>query len=104
MYLVREKDIHDGITGAAIVLHSHEDCLRISVSRLMRKPSLKQFYAFKQLFDKINAEENLRQWLIPYFISSYPARKEEVYEIIIIFKRSTSMEALRYSSEFFPRT
>jgi|GEM_PF-3506016 len=69
----------------------------------MRKPSLKQFYAFKQLFDKINAEENLRQWLIPYFISSYPACKEEVYEIIIIFKRSTSMEALRYLSGVFSR-
>ncbi|WP_314739623.1 hypothetical protein [Hoylesella pleuritidis] len=38
---------------------------------------MKQFYAFKQLFDKINAEENLRQKLIPYFISSYPACKEE---------------------------
>lgn len=42
------------------------------VLRLMRKPSFKQFEQFKQLFDKINQEENLNQQLIPYFISSHP--------------------------------
>ena len=59
-----------------------------TVLRLMRKPSFKQFYAFKQLFDKINAEENLRQQLIPYFISSHPACKEEdMAELAIITKK-----------------
>lgn len=42
------------------------------VLQLMRKPSFKQFEQFKQLFDKINKEENLNQQLIPYFISSHP--------------------------------
>lgn len=42
------------------------------VLQLMRKPSFKQFEQFKQLFDKINLEENLNQQLIPYFISSHP--------------------------------
>lgn len=42
------------------------------VLQLMRKPSFKQFEQFKQLFDKINQEENLNQQLIPYFISSHP--------------------------------
>lgn len=42
------------------------------VLQLMRKPSFKQFEQFKQLFDKINQEENLKQQLIPYFISSHP--------------------------------
>ena len=42
------------------------------VLQLMRKPSLKQFEQFKQLFDEINQEENLKQQLIPYFISSHP--------------------------------
>lgn len=43
------------------------------VLQLMRKPSFKQFEQFKQLFDKINQEENLNQQLIPYFISSHPS-------------------------------
>lgn len=42
------------------------------VLQLMRKPSFKQFEQFKQFFDKINQEENLKQQLIPYFISSHP--------------------------------
>lgn len=44
---------------------------------LMRKPSFAQFHQFKRTFDKINAEENLNQQLIPYFISSHPACTEE---------------------------
>ena len=44
---------------------------------LMRKPSFDQFHQFKRTFDKINAEENLNQQLIPYFISSHPACTEE---------------------------
>ena len=39
---------------------------------LMRKPSFQQFYDFKRIFDRINREENLRQQIIPYFISSHP--------------------------------
>lgn len=44
---------------------------------LMRKPSFQQFYAFKKIFDSINKKENLRQQIIPYFISSHPGCKEE---------------------------
>ena len=44
---------------------------------LMRKPSFKQFQEFKRIFDRINKEENLRQQIIPYFISSHPGCKEE---------------------------
>lgn len=47
------------------------------VLQFMRKPSFNQFMAFKQLFDRINRELNLRQQLIPYFISSHPGCKEE---------------------------
>jgi uncharacterized radical SAM protein YgiQ len=43
----------------------------------MRKPSFKQFEQFNRIFDKINKEENLKQQLIPYFISSHPACSEE---------------------------
>ena len=54
---------------------------------LMRKPSFKQFYQFKRIFDKINKEEHLRQQIIPYFISSHPGCKEEdMAELAVITK------------------
>ena len=54
---------------------------------LMRKPSFKQFYQFKRIFDKINKEENLRQQIIPYFISSHPGCKEEdMAELAVLTK------------------
>lgn len=48
-----------------------------AVLYIMRKPSFEQFGAFKKIFDRINSEQNLRQQLIPYFISSHPGCKEE---------------------------
>ena len=43
------------------------------VVQCMRKPSFSVFLEFKKKFDKINTKYNLRQQLIPYFISSHPA-------------------------------
>ena len=58
------------------------------VLRLMRKPSFQQFEQFKRIFDHINREENLRQQIIPYFISSHPGCKEEdMAELAVITKR-----------------
>lgn len=55
---------------------------------IMRKPPFKQFYDFKRIFDKINKEENLRQQIIPYFISSHPGCTEaDMAELAIITKR-----------------
>ena len=48
-----------------------------SVLNMMRKPSFKQFEEFKRIFDRINKESNMRQQLIPYFISSHPGCTEE---------------------------
>lgn len=48
-----------------------------SVLKIMRKPSFELFYELKDLFDKINKEEDMNQQLIPYFISSHPASKSE---------------------------
>ena len=42
------------------------------VLMLMRKPSFELFRRFKALFDRLNVKYNLRQQLIPYFISSHP--------------------------------
>lgn len=47
------------------------------VLKLMRKPPFSQFESFKKIFDYINTKENLRQQIIPYFISSHPGCKEE---------------------------
>lgn len=47
------------------------------VLRLMRKPSFTQFGDFKLIFDRINRELNLKQQIIPYFISSHPGCQEE---------------------------
>lgn len=39
----------------------------------MRKPSFSQFIELKNLFDNYNRKYNLKQQLIPYFISSHPS-------------------------------
>ncbi|MBE6288726.1 MAG: YgiQ family radical SAM protein [Bacteroidaceae bacterium] len=63
--------------------HTSDDVLY-----LMRKPSFKQFEEFKKIFDRINSQENLRQQIIPYFISSHPGCKEEdMAELAIITKK-----------------
>lgn len=45
--------------------------------RIMRKPSFKYFHKFKEKYDKISQKHNLKQQLIPYFISSHPGCEEE---------------------------
>ena len=58
------------------------------VLMLMRKPSFQQFYDFKRIFDRINGEENLRQQIIPYFISSHPGcQEEDMAELAVITKQ-----------------
>ena len=58
------------------------------VLHLMRKPSFKQFRQFKRIFDRINSQENLRQQLIPYFISSHPGcREEDMAELAVETKQ-----------------
>ena len=55
---------------------------------LMRKPSFEQFYKFKRIFDKLNKEYNLRQQIIPYFISSHPGcTEEDMAELAVLTKR-----------------
>ena len=59
-----------------------------SVLHIMRKPSFAQFYDFKKIFDKVNNELNLRQQIIPYFISSHPGcTAEDMAELAVITKR-----------------
>ena len=58
------------------------------VLQVMRKPSFSQFEQFKRIFDRINREENLRQQIIPYFISSHPGcTAEDMAELAVLTKR-----------------
>ena len=57
------------------------------VLTIMRKPSFLQFQQFKRTFDKLNSELNLKQQLIPYFISSHPGcTEEDMAELAVITK------------------
>lgn len=50
----------------------------------MRKPSFSLFHKFKTVFDEVNKKEGLNQQLIPYFISSHPAcRQEDMAELAV---------------------
>lgn len=58
------------------------------VLNCMRKPAFDLFYKFKQLFDEINHKYDLRQQLIPYFISSHPAcTEQDMAELAVITKK-----------------
>ena len=58
------------------------------VLHLMRKPPFEQFYRFKRIFDRLNQELDLRQQLIPYFISSHPGcTEEDMAELAVITKQ-----------------
>lgn len=62
--------------------HTSDDVLM-----LMRKPSFELFRRFKALFDRVNVKYNLRQQLIPYFISSHPGCHEaDMAELAAITK------------------
>ncbi len=59
-----------------------------SVLNVMRKPSFNYFYKFNKIFEQINKEEGLNQQLIPYFISSHPAcRNQDMAELAEITKK-----------------
>jgi len=63
--------------------HTSDDVLYI-----MRKPPFEQFYRFKRIFDRLNKELNLRQQIIPYFISSHPGcTEEDMAELAVITKK-----------------
>ncbi len=73
------------VSGRLKVAPEHTSDAVLSV---MRKPSFAQFHEFKKTFDRINKELNLRQQLIPYFISSHPGCTEkDMAELAVITRR-----------------
>lgn len=65
--------IRNHVSGRLKVAPEHTSS---GVLACMRKPEFDRFYMFKSKFDKINKEYNLKQQLIPYFISSHPGCTE----------------------------
>ena len=58
------------------------------VLNCMRKPSFDLFKQFDKIFNEINEKYNLRQQLIPYFISSHPScRETDMAELAVQTKR-----------------
>lgn len=68
-----EELITSHVSGRLKVAPEHTEDAVLDV---MRKPSFDLFYRFKEVFDRVNARHNLRQQLIPYFISSHPGCTE----------------------------
>lgn len=68
-----EELIRNHVSGRLKVAPEHTEDYVLDI---MRKPSFELFGKFKQIFDRVNSREGLRQQLIPYFISSHPGCRE----------------------------
>lgn len=61
--------ISNHVSGQLKVAPEHKDP---KVLWLMRKPSFDVFLKFREVFDRISRTANKEQYLVPYFISSFP--------------------------------
>ncbi len=83
--------IRNHVSGRLKVAPEHTED---QVVQCMRKPSFDFFLEFKKRFDKINTKYNLKQQLIPYFISSHPACKLSDMQVL-----ANKMKHLHYNLE-----
>ncbi len=73
------------VSGRLKVAPEHTES---NVLKIMRKPSFDLFRKFKKYFDEINKKENMKQQIIPYFISSHPgSRDEDMAELAVKTKK-----------------
>lgn len=72
-----------------------------TVLNVMRKPSFSLFEKFKEIFDKVNESTGKRQQLIPYFISSHPACREEHMAELAVKTRQLNFQ-LEQVQDFTP--
>jgi uncharacterized radical SAM protein YgiQ len=68
-----ETLIKEHVSGRLKVAPEHTEK---KVLQIMRKPPFEIFERFKNIFDNINSRHNLKEQLIPYFISSHPGCTE----------------------------
>lgn len=79
-----ETVIRHHISGRFKVAPEHSSD---QVLHLMRKPSFRLFEQLKGTFDEINRKYQLKEQIIPYFISSHPGcRPEDMAELAIATK------------------
>ncbi len=71
------------------------------VLNVMRKPSFDLFRKFKQIFDRVNQRYNLKQQLIPYFISSHPGCHEQDMAELAVLTRELDFH-LEQVQDFTP--
>lgn len=71
------------------------------VLRNMRKPSYRLFEQFKSAFDRFNRQEELREQLIPYFISCHPVCTEQDMRLLEQKTRTQGFQ-LEQVQEFTP--
>lgn len=71
------------------------------VLNLMRKPSFELFNKFRDKFNKYNKEAELKQQIIPYFISSHPGSHEEDMAALAIETKSQDFR-LEQVQDFTP--
>ena len=80
-----ETLIKEHVSGRLKVAPEHTEK---SVLHIMRKPPFEEFERFKKTFDNINSKHNLKEQLIPYFISSHPGCTEiDMAELAIKTKK-----------------
>lgn len=69
-----EELIRNHVSGRLKVAPEHTSD---STLKIMRKSSFDLFYSFNNIFEELNNKYQLKQQLIPYFISSHPGCTEE---------------------------
>jgi len=69
-----EQLVTNHVSGRLKVAPEH---VSDDVLKIMRKPSFKYFYKFKDTFERISQNAGLKQQIIPYFISSHPGSTAE---------------------------
>ena len=83
--LYTETLIREHVSGRLKIAPEHTEK---RVLQIMRKPPFEEFEKFKKIFDRINSEYNLKEQLIPYFISSHPGCTEtDMAELAIKTKK-----------------
>ncbi len=72
------------------------------VLKAMRKPDFGIFVKMKEAFDRINRSKNLRQQLIPYFISGHPGCSETDMRRLSEAMRQLRLDQLEQVQDFTP--
>ena len=78
-----------------------EHCSR-HVLKAMRKPAFELFTKLKEEFDRINRSKDLRQQLVPYFISSHPGCTETDMRRLAAVMQHLRFNRLEQVQDFTP--